>query len=89
MAVPAIIGAFFWKRATAAGALSSMIGGAAAVLCLQLTGYKPLGMWPGVWGLVVCLLLYVVISLLTVAPIQKAEDFIGYINQNLSKYKFI
>lgn len=89
MVVPAIIGAFFWKRATAAGALSSMIGGASIVLFLQLTGYKPLGMWPGVWGLIVCLILYVAISLLTVAPIQKAEDFIGYINQNLSKYKFV
>ncbi|MBW2480461.1 MAG: sodium:solute symporter family protein [Deltaproteobacteria bacterium] len=89
MAVPAIIGAFFWKRATAAGALGSMIGGAATVLLLQLTGYKPLGMWPGVWGLAVCLILYVAISLLTVAPIRKAEDFIGYINQNLSKYKFV
>jgi SSS family solute:Na+ symporter len=31
----------------------------------------------------------VAISLLTVAPVQKAEDFIGYINQNLSKYKFV
>ena len=89
MAVPAIIGAFFWKRATAAGALGSMIGGAATVLLLQLTGYKPLGMWPGVWGLAVCLILYVAISLLTVAPMRKAEDFIGYINQNLSKYKFV
>ncbi|MBW2440591.1 MAG: sodium:solute symporter family protein [Deltaproteobacteria bacterium] len=89
MAVPAIIGAFFWKRATAAGALGSMIGGATTVLLLQLTGYKPLGMWPGVWGLAVCLILYVAISLLTVAPIRKAEDFIGYINQNLSKYKFV
>ena len=89
MAVPSIIGAFFWKRATAAGALSSMIGGALIVLFLQLTGYKPLGMWPGVWGLIVCLILYVTISLLTVAPIRKAEDFIGYINQNLSKYKFV
>jgi SSS family solute:Na+ symporter len=89
MAVPAIIGAFFWKRATAAGALSSMIGGASIVLILQLTGYKPLGMWPGVWGLIVCLILYITISLLTVAPIRKAEDFIGYINQNLSKYKFV
>jgi SSS family solute:Na+ symporter len=66
-----------------------MIGGAATVLLLQLTGYKPLGMWPGVWGLAVCLILYVAISLLTVAPIRKAEDFIGYINQNLSKYKFV
>ncbi|MGD8521049.1 MAG: sodium:solute symporter family protein [Desulfobacterales bacterium] len=89
MAVPAIIGAFFWKRATAAGALSSMIVGAGVVLFLQLTGYKPLGLWPGVWGLIVCLILYMVVSLLTVAPQKKAEDFIGYIEKNLAKYKFL
>ena len=89
MAVPAIIGAFFWKRATAAGALSSMIVGAAVVLLLQLSGYKPLGLWPGVWGLIVCLILYVVVSLLTVAPQKKAEDFIGYIEKNLAKHKFL
>ena len=89
MAVPAIIGAFFWKRASAAGALSSMIVGAAVVLFLQLTGYKPLGLWPGVWGLIACLILYMVVSLLTVAPQKKAEDFIGYIEKNLAKYKFL
>jgi len=89
MAVPAIIGAFFWKRATAAGALSSMIGGAAVVLLLQLTGYKPLGLWPGVWGFIICLILYIAVSLLTVAPVEKADDFIGYIEKNLAKYKFL
>jgi SSS family solute:Na+ symporter len=89
MAVPAIIGAFFWKRATAAGALSSMIVGAVVVLLLQLTGYKPLDLWPGIWGLIVCLILYVVVSLLTVAPRKKAEDFIGYIDKNLAKHKFL
>jgi SSS family solute:Na+ symporter len=89
MAVPAIVGAFFWKRATATGALCSMIIGAILVLALQLTGYKPFGVWPGVWGFIVCVILYIGISFFTKAPIQKAEDFIGYLEKNLPKHKFL
>ncbi|MDD2388730.1 MAG: sodium:solute symporter family protein [Desulfobacterales bacterium] len=89
MAVPSIIGAFFWKKATAAGALTSMIGGAALVLILQLTGLKPLGLWPGVWGVIVCTGLYICVSLVTRAPIEKAEEFIGYLEKDLPRYKFI
>ena len=89
MAVPTIIGAFFWKRATAAGALTSMVLGAILVLTLQLTGYKPLGWWPGVWGFIVCIVLYIIVSLVTQAPTQKAEKFIGYLKKELPKRNFI
>jgi SSS family solute:Na+ symporter len=89
MAVPTIIGAFFWKRATAAGALTSMVVGAILVLTLQLTGYKPLGWWPGVWGFIVCIVLYVVVSLMTKAPVKKAQEFITYLNKELPKRNFI
>ena len=89
MAVPAIVGAFFWRRATAAGALSSMLVGGLLVLVLQITGYKPLGMWPGVWGFIVCTVLYVGISLLTKAPVDKAEEFIGYLENTMIKHRFI
>jgi SSS family solute:Na+ symporter len=89
MAVPAIIGAFFWKRATAAGALTSMVVGAILVLILQLTGYKPLGWWPGVWGFIVCIVLYVVVSLMTQAPVKKAKEFISYLDKELPKRNFI
>jgi len=89
MAVPAIIGAFFWRRATAAGALTSMIGGAVLVLYLQLSGAKPLGMWPGIWGFIACLILYIGISLITRAPVQKAEEFIGYLEKDLPLYRFL
>ena len=89
MAVPAIVGAFFWRRATAAGALGSMLGGSALVLVLQLTGIKPMGIWPGVWGLAACIVLYVAISFLTRPPLDKAEEFIGYLEENLKKYRFV
>jgi len=89
MAVPAIVGAFFWRRATAAGALGSMIVGSLAVLFLQVTGFKPLGLWPGVWGLIVCTVLFIVISLATEPPVKKAEEFIGYLEKTLPKYRFL
>ena len=89
MAVPSIIGAFFWKRATAAGALSSMIVGAVMVLALQLSGSKPFGLWPGVWGFIICLFLYVLISFLTRAPKERAEEFINYLQSVLPRWNFI
>lgn len=89
MAVPCIMGAFFWKKATAAGALTSMVGGAALVLTLQLTGYKPLGLWPGIWGFIACTVLYIVVSLFTTAPAQKADEFIDYLKKDLPRYHVI
>jgi len=89
MAVPTIIGAFFWKRATAAGALSSMIIGALVVLILQVTGWKPISLWPGVWGFIICIILYCGISLVTRAPVQKAEEFMGYLRRELPKRNFL
>jgi SSS family solute:Na+ symporter len=89
MAVPYIIGAFLWKKATAAGALSSMIGGAILVLALQISGAKPLGLWPGVWGLICCTALYVLVGLGTTPPLTKAETFMGYLEEALSKGHFV
>ncbi len=65
---PAIIGAFFWKQATAAGALVSMIGGAAVTGVLYLTGFAPLGWGAPVWGAGITTALFIVVSLITTAP---------------------
>lgn len=89
MAVPAIFGAFFWKRATAPGAIASCAVGAVVVLVLQVTGWKPLGWWPGPWGLVVCLALFFGVSLVTRPPMEKAEEFTGYLAGALKKGNFI
>lgn len=93
MAVPTIFGAFFWKRATAPGAIISCIVGGIVVLVLQiisqLTGWKPLGWWPGTWGFIVCVILFVGVSLATKPPREKAEEFIGYLRGALAKGNFI
>jgi SSS family solute:Na+ symporter len=76
--VPAIVGAFFWRRGTAAGVLSSIIVGGSLVALLELSQSKPLGQASGVWGLLVSVVLYVGVSLLTRAPEQKAAEFMDY-----------
>ena len=73
--VPATIGAFFWRRATAAGALASILGGAAlAVWMAMIQGvsvFNPvLALSTG--GL--CLALFVLVSLVT-KPREGALDF--------------
>ena len=89
MAVPTIFGAFFWKRGTATGAIISMIVGAIVVLVFQLTGWKPLGLWPAVWGAIVCVPLFIIVSVVTKPPREKAEEFIGYLKEKLAEGKFI
>jgi len=88
MAVPAIFGAFFWKRATAPGAMVSCIAGAILVLILQVTGWRPMGWWPGTWGFIVCVVLFIGVSLATRPPREKAEEFIGYLREALKKGNF-
>ena len=81
--VPAIIGAFFWRRGTAAGVLASIVFSGALVAYLEITQTRFLGQASGVWGLLVAVLLYVGVSLLTTAPDRKADEFIGYLRSAL------
>jgi len=83
--VPSIFGAFFWKKATAAGALSSIILGSVTAIYLQFSGLKPLGHWPGVWTLIVTVLVFLVVSMFTEAPEEKAEEFVGYLDKKLNE----
>jgi len=83
--VPAIIGAFFWKRGTAAGAITSILVGGVIAFWFQFGGVKPLGWGPGVWSGIVSASLFVIVSLLTAAPREKAEEFISYVNSALKE----
>jgi len=89
MVVPSIFGAFYWKRGTAAGSIASIVTGATLVLVLQVTGAKPLGWWPGVWGLLCCIVVFVIVSLVTRAPTRKAEEFLGHVSQKLSSGNYV
>lgn len=83
--VPTIFGAFFWKRATAAGSIFSILTGAATALYLQLSGWKPMGHWPGVWTLLIGSLVFILVSLITNPPRSKAEEFLGYLDEKLTE----
>ncbi|HET7628198.1 MAG TPA: sodium:solute symporter family protein [Bacillales bacterium] len=86
--VPAIIGAFFWKRGTAAGVITSVSVGAVVVLILEFKGLVPLKLGAGVWGLLVSTVLFVGVSLFTKAPEQKAFAFVDELRAELSgKFK--
>lgn len=81
--VPAIIGAFFWRRGTAAGVLTSVIVGGLLVAILEIFQTRPLGQGSGIWGLLVAVVLYVGVSFLTRTPERKADEFMGYLHDAL------
>ena len=87
--VPAIIGAFFWRRGTAAGALASIVVGGVFVFYLQLTATRFLGQGAGVWGLVVSTALFVVVSLLTAAPTARAKEFLDHVKEGLARHRAV
>lgn len=83
--VPVTIGAFFWKRGTGSGAVSSIIIGGITAVFLQLSGWKPLGFWPGVWTLFIATAVFVIVSLITKAPEEKAEQFMEQLQEQLTE----
>lgn len=69
MVFPAVIGGLYWRKATAAGAVASMVVGI-AVLLLLTTGALPvpLGDWaPGIPSVILAAVVFVVVSLQTKA----------------------
>ncbi len=87
--VPALFGAFFWKRGTAAAVLVSCIAGGSAATLFQYSGYYPLGLWPGVWSALISTTLFIGVSLVTKPPLEKAEEFIGYLQEELNTKKIL
>nr|WP_246753845.1 sodium:solute symporter family protein [Jiella flava] len=81
--VPAIVGAFFWKRGTAAGALVSILGGSIFVVAMYLTGNSLFGLNAGILGLPIAALLFVAVSLATEPDDDVAADFIAIADSSL------
>ncbi len=77
--LPALIGAFFWKRGTAAAVIFSSIPSAIIIGWFYMAPLRPLGLWPPVWGLIISTVIYVVVSYLTKPP-KKATEFVDYTN---------
>jgi SSS family solute:Na+ symporter len=84
---PAIIGVFFWRRATAAGALCSMLTGGVVTAVMYLAKIYPLGWWPCVWGGGLTLILFVAVSAVTTPP-GDAAAFISRVEKELDENNF-
>lgn len=85
--VPAIIGAFFWKRGTAAGAIMSILVSGLIVIILEIAKLKPLGLASGIWGILISTVLFILVSLFTKAPVEKANEFLSFIKTELGNKK--
>ncbi|TYO97348.1 sodium:solute symporter family protein [Desulfallas thermosapovorans] len=83
--VPAIVGAFFWRRGTAQAAVTSILAGGVVAFWFQFGNIMPLGWWPGIWSGIVATVLFVTVSLLTTPPTAKADEFISFVNGALKE----
>ncbi|MBS3766489.1 sodium:solute symporter family protein [Candidatus Bipolaricaulota bacterium] len=81
---PALIGAFFWKEASDAGAISSMAAGGTVTAVMYVANIRPFGWWPSVWGFAITLVLYISVSLVTLSP-EKSDEFVDYVNREMEK----
>ena len=76
---PAVIGGIYWKKATREGALSSILIGQAVMLLTTFVVSSPLGLMPGVWGLIVAFIVYVTVSKMT-KPHERIAEIVDEIN---------
>lgn len=81
--LPSIIGAFFWKKSSAKGAVASILVGGITVGFLTVANLKPLGQWPAIWGLLTSSVAFVLISKKTQPP-KGAESFLRELKEDLT-----
>ncbi len=82
--VPPFVGAFFWRRGTALGAILSMAAGALAAGSLHFSRAYPLGQWPGVWALPVSTMAFLIASALSKQP-GGVDEFFRALDGALAK----
>ncbi|MGP9497788.1 MULTISPECIES: sodium:solute symporter family protein [unclassified Halomonas] len=85
--VPAIIGAFYWKQGTAAGALASIVGTSVFVLLMYATGNSLMGLPAGIWGIVVAAALFVGVSFITTPHAASRDAFLAAITEVMERNK--
>lgn len=91
--VPAIVGAFFWRGATRAGALASVFGGTLLVAWFKSAPFnpwvvgRPFGIPDVVWIFAATVILYVVVSWLTRPPADRGRAFIDDLRPELDRLK--
>lgn len=77
---PAMIGGVYWKKGTKQGAFWSIIIGEAVMLSTTFVINSPLGLMPGVWGLLIAFIVYIIVSKST-EPSERTSEVIDSINE--------
>ena len=73
---PLLVAAFYWKRATGAGALAGLLGGLLVnIVFLLFPEWKPFPLHEGIYGLIVNVLLLIGVSHLTQQEKGRAEQY--------------
>lgn len=76
---PAMIGGVYWRNATKEGAFWSIILGEVGMVFTTFIIPSPLGLMPGVWGLIFAFLAYIIISKNTI-PNKRTMEVVDNIN---------
>lgn len=69
---PYVIG-LYWKKASSAGTIASLILGSAVLIILEKTGFQPLGLEPILWALPISLISFFAFSKLMPPAIETLE----------------
>lgn len=87
--VPSIIGAFIFKKGTKEGAISSILIGGVLIGLGYIFNIKIFGLGPGVWGIVITTIIYILVSIFTKPPIKKAEEYVEKLKKELDEKNII
>lgn len=86
--IPTIVGAFYWKKATAPAAYTSILVGGIITGLFYSLKFSPLMLGPPIWGIIISTIIFVVVSLKTKQP-TNAEKFIEEIRKELKLKGFV
>src|SRR5699024_2349622 len=87
--VPPLVGAFFWRRGTAAGAISAIVISGLVVFSLEFSTTSFLGQGSGIWGLLLSIVLFVGVSLVTRKPTGRAQEFMDHVTDRLKTHSAV
>jgi len=79
LAVPLVVGGLWWRRANKYGAIWGLVLGLITLYITIFVVKNPLGIAAGIWGLVVCSIAFIVVSLLTKPTSDKTLREFGLI----------
>jgi SSS family solute:Na+ symporter len=65
VALPAVVGGIWWKKGNGVGMTYGLIAGLAVIYYTTYVDRNPLSIHSGLWGLGVCAIVYIAVSLLT------------------------